>query len=149
MRKITAQELATLKDVITDSAKFSDADVADFNRRLMAAQDNPGSVLALSGPDSQLLRAALMCFMFKRELVQMAERLDIPCAGCPGCATGDCADALDLAAGQIAALAQANVRLIGLRRELADKLHHAEEANRLTASDVGKLSQGREPKGDA
>ena len=43
-------------------------------------------------------------------MAKLEARLQIDCAGCPGCATGDCPDALDVAATTIAALAEKNVR---------------------------------------
>lgn len=42
-------------------------------------------------------------------MLKLEARLDIPCSGCPGCATGDCPDALDVAATTIAALEEAAI----------------------------------------
>ncbi len=106
---ISAKEMADLKAVLGDAAKFSLDEQALFNDRLREAQDS-GEVVTFAPRQVQLIRAALMCFIFKDELVRMAERLDIPCHGCPGCATGDCPDALDVAANCIAELAAKNTR---------------------------------------
>ena len=69
---ITAKELADLKSVMSDAVKFSLDEVANFNERLKEAQDT-GEVITFAPRQVQLIRAALMCFMLRDELVRMAE----------------------------------------------------------------------------